>query len=397
MRVLHVIPATAPRYGGPSVALRGMTEALAALGAEVTVAATDADGPRARLDVALDRAVVERGVEYRYFARTGGGEWKYSWPLTRWLWASAGRFDVVHVHALFSYATIPGCRAAERAGVPFVLRPLGTLGSWSVAHRRWKKLPYLALVERHHLARAAAIHATSEAEREEVAALGYGAKARVVPLGVTAPDGSGARRGVRPDGGRLRLLFLSRLHPKKGLPLVFEALALLPAERRARVELVVAGDGEEAYAAELRAIVARLGVAGAVSFVGHVGGETKRALYESANAFVLPSSHENFGIAAAEALAAGLPVVLSDAVAIAGDVAAAGAGLVVPREAGAIAAAVAALLDDPARRRAMGERAAALAAQRYSWRRTASELLELYHEVASGARRAAAERSGAGR
>ena len=130
--------------------------------------------PRARasLDVPVDTPVIDDGVVYRYFARTVPGSWKFSWPMTRWLWANAGGYDVVHVHALFSYATIPGCRAAAHAPVPYVLRPLGTLSEWSLGHRRWKKRPYYALLERSHLEMASAIHVTSDAEAEDVARLG---------------------------------------------------------------------------------------------------------------------------------------------------------------------------------------------------------------------------------
>lgn len=383
MRVLHVIPSVAERYGGPSVALRGMATAVASLGVEVVVATTDGDGP-ARLDVPMDRPVVEGGVEYRYFARTAPGEWKFSWPLTRWLRAHAARFDVLHVHALFSYATIPGCRSAERAGVPYVLRPLGTLGRWSVAHRGWKKRPYLALVERRHLERAAALHATSPAEAEDLAALGYGPKVRVVPLGAAAVGVRGAGDGPARAAGRLRVLFLSRLHPVKGLPLLFEGIARMAAVDQARIDLVVAGDGEEAYKHQLRAAVEHLGLARHVTFVGHASGERKRELFASADVFVLPSSHENFGIAAAEALAAGLPVVVSEAVGLASDVRAAGAGLVIPQRPDAVADAISALLHEPGALAAMGERAAALAARRYSWERTGRELLALYEEVVHG-------------
>ena len=122
MRVLHVIPAVANRYGGPSTALRGMTAALAARGADVTVATTDADGPE-RLDVPLGRPVDDGGVEYRYFRRSLPGEYKYSWPLTRWLMREAGAFDVVHVHALFSYSTAAAARIAARKTWSPVDRP----------------------------------------------------------------------------------------------------------------------------------------------------------------------------------------------------------------------------------------------------------------------------------
>ncbi|HEX8430030.1 MAG TPA: glycosyltransferase, partial [Longimicrobium sp.] len=263
MKVLHVIPAVAARYGGPSVAVRAMARGVRALGAEVTVATTDADGA-GRLPVPLDRAVDEDGVRFRYFARTLPGEWKLSLPLARWLAASVAEFDVVHVHACFSYSTIPGCRAPLRRGVPYILRPLGTLDPWSLGRGAARKRGYLALIERKHLRHASAIHATSAAEAEGIAALGFGATTRVVPLGVDLA----AAAPERAPGPRLRLLFLSRLHPKKGLPLLLEAVAALTRDGRADVELAIAGDGSDAYRSELEGRVRALGIGDRVSFLG---------------------------------------------------------------------------------------------------------------------------------
>ena len=381
MRVLHVIPATAPRYGGPSVAVHAMAKGVRALGAEVTVATTDADGP-GRLPVPHGRPVDTDGVEYRYFPRSLPGEWKLSLPLGRWLHAEAGRFDVVHVHALFSYATIPGCRAALRHAVPYVLRPLGTLDPWSLAQGRARKRPYLALVEGTHLRGAAAIHATSESEAEGIAALGFGARVRVIPLGAE-PAPAPRRRG---GGGPLRVLFLGRLHAKKGLPLLLDAVAELAREGRAQVELVVAGDGEPAYRRELEARAHALGIAGRVRFAGHLGGSAKADALAAADLFVLPSYQENFGIAAAEAMAAGLPVVLSDRVGIAGQAAAAGAGTVVACDAGAVAAAIRRAVLDPEARLRAGECAARLARGAFAWEHTSLRLLELYRELAAPGR-----------
>src|SRR5262249_4221268 len=257
-------------------------------------------GPRS-LDVPVDTPVIDDGVVFRYFARSVPGSWKFSWPMTRWLWANAGAYDVVHVHALFSYATIPGCRAAARAPVPYVLRPLGTLSGWSLNRRRWKKRPYYALLERSHLAMAAAIHVTSQAEAEDVARLGYGNRARVIPLGVDV--GARPLRPGRVASGSdpLRLLFLSRLHEKKNVPMLLRALATATNNVR-RIELTVAGDGDPAYRDHLAELADQLGLRDIVSFAGHVDGTAKERAFAEADCFVLPSAHENFGLAVAEAL-----------------------------------------------------------------------------------------------
>lgn len=389
MRILHVIPAVADRYGGPSAALRGMTAALAERGMDVTVVTTDADGA-GRLPVPLETRVVQGGVGYLYFARWGGGEYKFSWPMTRWLWRNVAGFDAVHVHALFSYPTLPACRSAHRAGVPYVLRPLGTLGAWGLAHRPWKKAPYLALVERRNLRQAAAIHATSDAEARAVEALGYGDRTRVIPLGVEiagdeeiAARMSSRRASLASPDSPLRVLFLSRMHPVKQLPLLLEGVSQADAASRRPIALTIAGDGDPAYVRAVTDAATRLHVRVPVRFLGHVEGEAKSAAFAEADVFALTSSHENFGIAAAEALARGVPVLLSRDVALAGSVQAAGAGVAVPTEAGAVAGALRTIAEDVASLAPMSAAAVSLARREYSWRHSADLLEALYREIAA--------------
>jgi glycosyltransferase involved in cell wall biosynthesis len=384
VRVLHVIPSAAPVDGGPNVAVRAMARGLVRSGIEVTVATTNASGAKS-LDVPIDTPVIDDGVVFRYFARSVPGSWKFSWPMTRWLWTNAGAYDVVHVHALFSYATIPACRAAARAPVPYVLRPLGTLSDWSLGHRRWKKRPYYALLERPHLAMASAIHVTSEAEANDVARQGYGDRTRVIPLGVDVGERP-SRRGRASGTEPLRLLFLSRLHEKKNVPLLLWALATATNAFRP-IELTVAGDGDPGYRGHLAALADQLGLHDTVSFVGHVDGADKERILAEADCFVLPSAHENFGLAVAEALAAGLPAIVTPNVALSRDIHAAGAGVVTEATESAIAAAIAWAAEHPAALLEMGDRAWQLARRDLSWDTTCVRLAALYNELAVGRRR----------
>jgi glycosyltransferase involved in cell wall biosynthesis len=359
-----------------------MARGLARRGIEVTVATTNAAGTRS-LDVPLDTPVIDDGVVFHYFARSVPGSWKFSWPMTRWLWANASSYDVVHVHALFSYATIPGCRAAAHVPVPYVLRPLGTLSDWSLGRRRWKKRPYYALLERSHLAMASAIHVTSEAEADDVARLGYGDRVRVIPLGVDVAE---RRSRKAPGGATLRLLFLSRLHEKKNIPMLLRAIAQTRDADR-RIELTIAGSGEPAYREQLIELAAQLGLADRVTFVGHVEGSAKGRAFAEADCFVLPSAHENFGLAVAEALAAGLPAIVTPGVALSSDVGAAGAGLVAEATESALASAIAWTAEHPAALVEMGDRAWQLAHRSLSWATTCARLASLYDALAAGPRR----------
>ena len=378
MKILHVIPSLDARDGGPATAIRGMTGALADRGARITVATT----------VGRDEVVTtdaRPGVTVEYFHRTVPGSWKYSRALGRWLARTAAGFDVVHVHALFSYATIPACRHASAHGVPLVIRPLGSLDPWSLAQGAWKKRPYLKFVERTHLDAASAIHVTSESERDSLRALGYSAKVRVIPLGVTvrrAGMESRESRARASDAGKLNVLFLSRLHPKKGLPLLIEALGMIRCDTD--FTLRIAGRGTDAYEEKLRDMCASAGIGGNVTFAGQVEGHEKDELLEWADVFVLPSSQENFSLAAVEAMSAGMPVILSSEVGVARDAAEAGAGIVVPLNVQAVADALRRLARDAELRLRMGIAGRALVERRFTWDAAADALIRLYEELRAG-------------
>ena len=355
-----------------------MTESLAARGVDVEVATTNRDGP-ARLDVALGQAVRRGNVLYRFFATVPSGEWKLSLPLAQWLKASARNYDLVHVHGMFCFSTIPACRTARSSGVPYVLRPLGTLTAASLSFRSWKKRPYFALVERSHLECAAAIHVTSPQEEDAVRALGYGDRARLVPLGIDPPVV--VREAERDASATIRFLFLGRLHPIKQLPLLIEAFALAARAGDANIELVVVGGGHPAYRRELEEVASTFGVTRRVHFTGEVSQSVTNELFAAADVFVLPSRTENFGLAAAEALGAGLPVIVTEQVGIAQDIIAGEAGRVVPPTASALACAIRELAADAHLRARMSVNAHRLADERYSWSRSAEGLIAVYEDL----------------
>jgi len=335
--------------------------------------------------VPLDRPVRHRGVTYRYFDTIPSGEWKLSPSLARWLRRHVGEYDVVHVHGLFSFSTIPACRTALANAVPYVIRPLGMLSAASLQFRSWKKKPYYALVERKHLANAAAIHVTSEQEESAVRSLGFGDRVRLVPLGVDAPA---LRRPARSGGDSVRFVFLGRLHPIKQVPLLLEAFEIA-SRGIGRIELTIVGGGDDAYRRSLEDVVMQRGLSAHVHFTGDVPHARVQELLSDADVLVLPSRTENFGLAAAEGLAAGLPVIVTDAVGLAADVARAYAGRVVSSDANALAQAISELATDSTLRTRMSANARRLADERFSWSRSADELIALYDAVTSAGHDAA--------
>jgi glycosyltransferase involved in cell wall biosynthesis len=378
-RVLHVIPAVAPRYGGPSAATFGLCHALEAAGVDVVVATTDADGP-GRL--AVDTGTLQKylGVPVIFFPRTFSESFKWSGSLSAWVHANAGAFDLVHIHSVFSHSSIAASRACGAARVPYVVRPLGHLDPWSLNRHRVRKQVLMRLGAGEMLRRAVAIHYTSDAERtlaeSAVPALPPGV---VVPLGIDDQCFAAARR--TPADNDRYVLALSRLDVKKGLDLLIRVFHALAAAGECRGwSLVIAGDGDASYVAELTRLAADGPARGNIRFAGWVSGEARRALVEGARLFALPSHQENFGLAVAEAMAGGVPVIVSPAVNLANEILAQGAGWVAPRDQASWEQALRLVLSDTAELERRGRRARS-AAERYRWPAVARELVEVYDTV----------------
>lgn len=385
MKILHLIPSISPRRGGPSQAVLAMVGALRQRGVEARILTTNDDGPGLLRDLPLGVWHERQGVPVLAFRRWSPPgpllravrEFAAAPDLTRWLGRHLGDFDLLHVHALFSFPSTAGMAVARRQGFPYVLRSIGQLNHWSLQQSAGRKRWLLRLIERRNLEGAAALHFTSEAERREAAALGLRTPSFVLPLGV---DPQPHLSTGREPGAVTTFLFLSRLHPKKQLELLLEALARLRHRRSdAAWRLRIAGEGEPDYVRDLQARAQRLGIAERCQWLGFVAGAPKQELLAAADWFVLPSASENFGIAAVEALAAGTPVILSPGVAVAEAVAAAAAGVVVAATPEALAEALErALVPPPA---AMVQAARQLAANVYAWGAIAACLEQRYRSL----------------
>ncbi|HEX6641915.1 MAG TPA: glycosyltransferase [Thermoanaerobaculia bacterium] len=362
MRILHVVPTYLParRYGGPIVAVHGLCKALAARGHEVDVYTTNVDGEQT-LDVPVATPVSIDDVRVHYFPSTFRR--LYLSPAMRDAFTeNIGKYDVVHIHAVYLWTGIAAARAAARARVPYVISPRGMLVPELIRRKsRVVKTLWLRLLERRGFARAAAIHFTSQLEHDEARRIGL-----PLPSPFVVPNG--IELEPRPDVARDEntLLFLGRISWKKGLDRAIAALPSLPG-----VKLVIAGNDDEGLTPGLRALAQQHGVADRVELVGPVYGAAKNELLARATLFVLLSTSENFGNAVLEALAMETPVALSADVGLADEVVRAGAGIIGLDDA-------ASLLRDPDRRVRMGRNGRALIASRFTWPRVAEEMEKAY-------------------
>ena len=360
-----------------------MARAVAARGHEVEIYTTDwglegkvpADG----------RAVEDGGVAVRYFPVHAPRFWKTSLPMCAALRRNIAGFDVVHLHSLYLFHDWAVPVLCRRAGVPYILRPHGTLDPYIRRRHRRRKALAEVLYQDRALRRAAAIHYTTAEEMRLATPHAHGARGVVVPNGFDLaefdrmPDGHGFRARYPETAGRRIVLFLGRLHEKKGLDLLIPAFARVLAARP-DLHLIVAGP-DDGVAAELGRWVAREGIAGRVSAIGMLAGEDKKMALAAAELFVLPSYSENFGLAVLEAMAAGLPVLISDQVNLWREISDASAGIVVACRADAVEAGLARLLDDPDMARRMGRAGAALAREKFAWPLVAAALEALYVSV----------------
>lgn len=395
MRVLHIVPSIAAIYGGPSQMVKGLSAAQGAAGAQVTILTTNANGDfgQAPLAVPLDRPVLEDGVEVRYFPCAPFRRYKFSLPLLRWLWTHRDRYDIAHIHALFAPVSTAAAVVCRWRRLPYVLRPLGTLDPLDLQKKRWLKLAYGRLLEGPNLAAAAAVHFTSAQEAKISERFGARTRDLIIPLGVphARPLAPGDRAGAAAEeeplpplpmtAGGPSILFLSRLDPKKGLDLLLPALEAL-AREGVPFGLWLAGSNPQDPAYE-RACCdrARQVLGDRVAILGFVQGARKRQLLAAADVFVLPSHYENFGIAVAEAMAAGRPVVVADGVHIWPAVQGAEAGWVCERSVPSLVTALRAALADGAERDRRGRNGQRYAAAHYHWPAIARQTLEAYGEL----------------
>ncbi len=393
MRILHVIPSFAPAWyhGGPIYAAFGLTRALVRQGHKVTVMTTNINGPGV-LDVPLGQPVLMDGVVVWYFPLQRPRAWCFSHLLGRALCQQVPDFDLVHIHSVFLWPTSAAAFWCRRFKVPYLLRPAGMLDPLCItkAYERWwvslgsraKKGAYLATLGRVDLGSAAAIHFTSQAEMEAAQFLRLKCPGFVVPIGIDTAQVAGAsstpfRERYPQLAGKNVVLFLSRLDPKKGLDILIPALAKL-AQRRNDFTLVLAGSGEKAYETQVRRLITAYGLHDLTVFPGFVQGEDKWQLLREADVFVLPSYQENFGIAVVEALAAGLPVVMSHRVNIYREIVEAGAGVVTELAPEALAATIDELLSNLSLRQEMGQKGRQIASARFSWEAITSEMQRVY-------------------
>ena len=380
LRVLHVIPSISERSGGPGQAIIPMCRALRDSGVDLLLATTDADlngSPAPNLQI----VTTYQDVPIIFFKSQIGHSFKYSRPFAQWLQQYVSDFDLIHIHAVFNHACIAAAQAARKRGVPYVIRPLGTLTPWALGQKSLRKKVFWHGGIKSMMRNAAAIHYTSQSEQqavEESLGLNHGS---VVPLGVEftqlqSGDDGLFRRLVKLES-QPYVLVLSRLLPTKGIDILLDAFLSLKANDLSDWRLVLAGNGPSDYVASLKDAVAKQNATERVLFPGWLSGDLKLSALRGASLLALPSYHENFGLCVIEALACEVPVLISPHVNLAPEIEVAGAGWIASVSKTSVKQA---LFDALSSREELVRRGSAGRefATKFEWSAIARQLMQLY-------------------
>ena len=364
-----------------------MARSLRGRDIDVTVVTTNDDGPGSVMkEVRLGARSEHESYAAWYFPKQTEF-YKCSLPMRSWLKAHVADFDVVHIHAVFSFSSLVAGRIAAARKVPFIVRPLGVLNRWGMENRRrWVKAMSFRFLDLPMIKKAAAMHYTSKLELDEASRFNLTNLQRVIPMGIDLqPFENLPPRQLFADtfpetAGTRNLLFLSRIDTKKGIDLLILAFAEI-SPLHPNVRLIICGGGDPELITTLKSLAESKKLSDKITWAGTVSGDLRLSALAAAEIFVLPSHSENFGIALLEAMAAGLPCLSTPEVALAVDAAAHRAVRLADRTPDAIAAALDELLNSSDQRQALSRSAQSLARQNYSLPAMGDALENLYREV----------------
>lgn len=286
MKILHIVGSIDKSAGGPSRSVPQTCENVSKLGIEIELITRPSENPV--------KVNVSDNFKLKFYSikelREVGKK------------LSKNEISLVHLQHVWDPYIHIIARAARKKGIPYIITPRGMLEPWIMNRHPLKKKIAMWLYQRKDIEKAAYLHATCEMEKENIRKLGFKNPMVVIPNGIEI---SHAKQ--KPEWKEVRnILFMSRVHPKKGIELLIEAIAGI---QNKQLKLIVAGEGDESYVEELKQLCKEKNVSEQIEFAGGVYGEEKWELYHASDLFVLPTYSENFGIVVAEALATGLPVI----------------------------------------------------------------------------------------
>jgi len=375
-RWLHVVSHLDPKYGGLSSVVPQLNAAIASLGQySVQLAGFCQPGehfiPRQAAQVAVEHLPLGR--------RAWLTDSELKKRFRRLVSSSLG----IHIHGLWQQSSAVTASLARKTGKPYLISAHGMLESWALRNKRWKKSLYMALVERANLQGATCLHALTQSECEDYRRLGFRNPIAVIPNGVEIPAHISSRKFLDqfPElRGKRLILFLGRIHFKKGLDILCQAWARLHA-KWPEAQLVLAGPDFEGTQAQIEQLIANLNIPERVTFTGMLAGELKWSALAAAEVFVLPSYSEGLSVSVLEAMGTGRPVIITENCNLP-EVAHQGCGWVIQPNVDELQEALSDFLRaSSAERGEWGEHGKQLVASRYSWDVIGRQMSSLYRWV----------------
>ncbi|MFM6536566.1 MAG: glycosyltransferase, partial [Dolichospermum sp.] len=384
MKVLHVVCSLSPMRGGITQAVLDMVLALRNIGIDAEIVTTNHNMTEV-LNVSLEQWINYQEVPvyflpYFHVPILLIREFMFSWKLTTWLWKNIKNYDLLHIHALFSYPVTVSMMIARLRQIPYINQPHGLLCEWSLQQSKLKKKIYLSLIEKSNLRSSNTLQVTSTKELEELKYLKLGVSSTLVPLGLHLSDPiPNAKQKVRdmfniPPEHKI-ILFMSRFHYKKGLDYLIPALSQLKTQN---FTFILAGSGDPEYENTVNELLTKNNLEHCTFRPGFVKGEIKDILLQGSDIFALTSHSENFGIVVLEAMAAGLTTIVTPGVALADMIEENQLGYVTKLDSTEITKVIQYCLNHPEEARKIGERASEFIHINYTWNNIAIKTASVY-------------------
>ena len=382
MKVLHVVPDFEPKWGGVYQAVSGLTRALTKKGVEVTLLATF------REKIVPD----EKFQKINQINLATGWKYQFSFKVKQTIEKLVKNYNAIHIHGLWQFPLSYSAFCARRFRIPYVYHIHGMLNEWPLKHHSLRKKIYALVWERANLNHASSIICLNPREEANVLKFGVHAPITIIPNGVHLTDfqtlsPKGRFLAKHPElSGKLLILFLGRIHPKKGIELLLAAFKKA-CENFHHIHLLLAGPEEDKhYANRLRQMVREYRLDKQITFLGPIFAEEKKELLIDSNLFILSSHDEAFSIAVLEAMASGLPVIITNECGFQG-IESAGAGFLINYDVHQLARAMEHLIADEQKAKRMGEKGRELVLSHYHWDVIAEQLAQVYEKIVANTKR----------
>ena len=380
MKVLHVVANLSIEWGGPVQVVHGLTEALAKKGIQISIF-----GPKKR---GSDKNIVypkETNVilfPHDLLSRLWTG---HSFSLRKALKNEIGKYDLVHIHEIWHYPHFAAYKAAKYLKKPFIISIHGALEPWCLNHKALKKKMYSNLIQKKILREASALHALTTEEVKNISKFVNNKNIFLIPNGLNLEEFNNLPpqediENLYPDlKGKKAILFFGRIHPKKGLDILAKSFSSF-AKDRENVRLVIAGPDENGYKSKIKSILKNEDILDKVIFTGTLSGNNKLAVLRSANMFVLPSYSEGFSMAVLEAMACGLPVVITNKCNFP-EVGKYKAGIIIEPDINQLGRELENLISNPDLCKEMGENGKKLVREKFTWDKIVNQMINFYEEI----------------